>query len=422
MLAVIGAGYVGLATAVGLARHGFQVTLFEQDHERLDVLRRGDLPFGEPSVEGAYQEVLGQTLAVDHPSSIRPGVEFDFAFICVGTPPLPEGSLDLSYVHGVADHIAAVTEGVTPIVIRSTVPPGTAADLEARLRTRHPNVSVVANPEFLREGLALADFEHPSRRVVGGSNLKHVSALRDLYRFSEAPVVVTDATSAELIKIGANAALAVRLSMVNEIADVAMALGVDPLAVLAGIGADPRIGPDYLRPGLGFGGACLPKDLDAMRTTARAFSARSNVFDAAAQTNADAIERVTDEVEHRLDGRGAVCVAGVGFKPGSDQVRDSRPMLLVEALLERGIKVAVFDRLAEDNARRVLGDRVNYIASLEKLDGGVGLVVFTHGAPYPAPKLPAHVEAIDGLGDTLSMPSADAIEPTASLLTARERA
>jgi UDPglucose 6-dehydrogenase len=307
--------------------------------------------------------------------------------------------LDTRTVSDIALRVVAASNGRTAAVIRSTVLPGTAAAIEARLRCDYADATVIANPEFLREGYALEDFERPARRLIGGTNEEAVRSFASLYSFSTAPCIVTDPTTAELVKVAANAALALRVSMANEIADVANGLGVDPDAVLAAVGADPRIGSEYLRPGIGFGGTCLPKDLGAYRAIGRVVHARTGVFDGAAATNVESIERLTDRVVGLLNGCPAsVCVVGLGFKRGSDQVRDSPALSLVEALLHREISVAVHDPIAESNARLVLRERVSYLPELSQLSDEHGVVVFTQGMNGTPPALPPHAIAIDGTG------------------------
>jgi UDPglucose 6-dehydrogenase len=399
-LSVVGAGYVGLATAVGFARHGNDVTLVEIDQARLSQLRAGELPFHEPSISEPYREVLGRTLEVV--DSIALSADATMSFICVGTPSSTDGTLQVSSVFGAAREVADVSGGGTTIVIRSTVSPGTSAALEFELRQRYATAVVVANPEFLREGTALLDFEQATRRVVGGSDARAVEDVCERYAFSRASIVRTDATTAELIKLGANAALAVRLSMANELADLAVAFDIDPQAVLQGIGADPRIGADYLRPGIGFGGSCLPKDLNALRAAGHTKRTRTNVFDAAAATNEQAIERLTARTLELLDGApGPVCVVGLGFKPGSDSIRDSRALPLIRALLDHGVRVCVYDPLAVPSTRAIFGDAVDYLDE-PSLKNVRGLVIATHGNSMLPREVPASVPVIDGLGRSVA--------------------
>jgi UDPglucose 6-dehydrogenase len=320
-LVVAGGGYVGLATAVGFGRHGHQVELIEIDHERAASLRRGELPFHEPSLGEDLARLSGRGLNVHvgYPDAID---DVDFAFICVDTYPAADGHLDSSRVMSAADSLLDTCGVDVALVIRSTVNPGTATMLREHRAERGASGAVLVNPEFLREGTALWDFDHPSRRVAGGSDAASLQKLEDLYSFSDAPFLRTDATTAEVIKMAANAALAVRVSMANEIAHIADAAGASPEAVLAAIGSDPRIGPDFLQPGIGFGGSCLPKDLSAFRAAARRVGVPAPVFGGAESTNDFAIERLVERIaelsgiaENRNGHAPTVCIAGVGFKP-----------------------------------------------------------------------------------------------------------
>ena len=374
----VGAGHVGLATAVGFARRGHQVRMIEVDSDRIRLLRAGELPFEDPTLEEGLKQALGSTLAVlDWEEGA--GAAAEVAFICVNTPPTSSGALDVSHVHECARRLAAATAGRAVLVVRSTVNPGTALAIEGELRERWPGAAVLANPEFLREGRALVDFEHPDRRVVGGSDRRALRVLRELYAFSRAPILVTDATGAELIKLASNAALAVRVSLANEIAALAVHHDADPARVLEGVGADARLGSQYFRAGLGFGGNCLPKDLDALWASARAKASLGAVLDAAATTNEQALEVVCARVIEELSGGRRACVVGLGFKPGSHSVRGSRALLLVRALLREGVPVAVYDPVAAPAIAAELGDAVEQLASLRDCAAD-DVVVLAQGA------------------------------------------
>lgn len=409
-LVVAGGGYVGLATAVGFGRHGHQIELVEIDAERAERLRRGELPFDEPSLGEDLAKLSGKNLTVHsgYPEHIE---DVDFAFVCVDTYPAADGHLDSTRVMSAATSLIESCGPDVVLVLRSTVNPGTATMVREHRAEMGAAGAVLVNPEFLREGTALWDFDHPSRRVAGGSDPLALAKLNDLYDFSDAPMLTTDATTAEVIKMAANAALAVRVSMANEIAHIADAAGASPEAVLAAIGGDPRIGPDFLQPGIGFGGSCLPKDLSAFRAAARRVGVPAPVFAGAESTNDFAIDRLIDRIAD-LSGvaRGAernghaharVCVVGVGFKPDSDSIRSSQSMRLVRALVESGFDVGVLDAAAEANAREELGSAVAYEQDLDAVLGDYDVVV----AVFVTPKL-ANVESprarvIDGLGRQL---------------------
>ncbi len=408
-LVVAGGGYVGLATAVGFGRHGHQVELVEIDSERAERLRRGELPFHEPSLGEDLARLSGQNLTVHagYPDAFE---DVDFAFVCVDTYPAADGHLDSSRVMAAADSLIDSCGPEVALVLRSTVNPGTATMVREHRAERGVPGAVLVNPEFLREGTALWDFDHPSRRVAGGSDAAALAKLTELYSFSEAPIVSTDATTAEVIKMAANAALAVRVSMANEIAHIADAAGASPEAVLAAIGGDPRIGPDFLQPGIGFGGSCLPKDLSAFRAAARRVGVPAPVFAGTESTNDFAIDRLVERTAE-LSGvvRGAewngakarVCVVGVGFKPGSDSIRSSQSMRLVHALLENGFHVGILDDAAEANARAEVGDRVAYERDFDHMLGSYDVAITVFPTAELANLSSPRARVIDGLGRQL---------------------
>jgi UDPglucose 6-dehydrogenase len=365
-LVVAGGGYVGLATAVGFASKGHSVNVIEIDAQRAATLNRGELPFAEDSILEPFRQGLesGLLRIYTHYSDLPAAA--DFAFICTPTPTREDGELDDASVFAAAGSLLGSLDHPVRLVVRSTVSPGTAERLESWARQTHSGTEVLFNPEFLREGRALHDFNAPTRVVVGGGSPSVVAKLLQLYSFSDAPRVLTNLKTAELIKLAVNSALAVRVSLANEIAHVAHAADADVEAVLDGVRADPRIGKDYLSPGIGFGGSCLPKDLTAFRAAANRYSVGTPVFDGAWRTNEVAIERLLHRVAplKSASARPRVCVIGVAFKPGSDSVRDSQAVLLVRALLRDDVAVTIYDPQAERMARAVLGDTVSFQSSL----------------------------------------------------------
>jgi len=341
-LAVAGGGYVGLATAVGFARLGHQVDLIEIDPARGALLRGGLLPFGEPGIQAALPAVLDNGLVVH--TSYPPALDVDAAFVCTGTDARGDGRLDETEVEAAIEALAAATEASTPIVIRSTLNPGSTLRWQRRLSRRSPR-PLAANPEFLREGYALEDFERPARRVIGALDARTTRMLTELYDFSDSPLLLMDPTSAELCKLASNAALALRVSMANEIALTALAVGADPDLVLRGVGSDSRIGLEYLQPGAGFGGYCLPKDLDAFCNVRDATALTSSVFAAARGVNAQLIDRLAGRILDLLgeSPNPLVALHGVAFKAGSDSIRGSRGVELARRLDAHGVRVGVCD-------------------------------------------------------------------------------
>lgn len=338
-IAVAGAGYVGLTTAACLCELGYTVMLVEIDPTRLERLRRGDCPFFEPGLPALLSRHLSLSLLVtDDLNQAVHGARFLFA--CVGTPPLPSGAPDLSALWGLLKDLRSLRFTAEPpiVVMKSTVPPGTNRRAQ-RLLGR--SFAVVSNPEFLREGTAIADFFHPDRIVVGGASPEAAQAVADLYDSIDAPLVMTGWEEAETVKYATNAFLALKISFANEIAALADAMGADGLAVLRGLGLDQRIGERFLAPGPGFGGSCLPKDLSALRWKARRLGIRLDLLQAALRANARQRQRVIAKLGDVAGKR--VAVWGLAFKAGTDDVREAASLTIIPMLLEMGAQVVAHD-------------------------------------------------------------------------------
>ena len=332
---VIGAGYVGLVTAVGLAEMGHCVHLVEIREDRLEPLRRGVPPIHEAGLEDALAAALESgRLSV----SAEPRSDVDVALVCVGTPIGPDGRSDLAQLHGALSTLDPVLDGRTPLVIRSTLPPGST-----RLAVEWsgvPTSRVFTNPEFLRQGTALADFRSPTRIVIGrfpDADQDCQVRVEALFSEIDAPRMVVDVAAAELIKNGANAFLALKLSFTNEIASLAEEYGADVDEVLAGMALDPRIGSQYMRPSFGFGGSCLPKELQALAVAGNARGLDMHVTIAAAEANGAQQERFANRIAALLGGLEGRTVAmlGLAFKAGTDDVRDSPAIAVARRLARR---------------------------------------------------------------------------------------
>lgn len=355
-ISVIGAGYVGLVTAVGLASVGHSVSVLEIAPRRLAALKLGEVPFHEPGL----QELLSKTIA---DGSLEPTGEATealagaaFVMICVGTPLSADGAADLSQVRSACEAIAACAPNAT-VVVRSTLPLGSTAELAGWLG--RPNLdSVVTNPEFLRQGSAVHDFLRPTRIVIGsdgGRETTAVQEVKDLYRSFDAPLMVTDFASSEVIKNAANAFLATKLSFINEVADLCEAYGANVQDVVSGMGLDPRIGDSYLSPGIGFGGSCLPKELANIVRLGGARDLAMPLMRGAARTNEERpvqIARRLDELADGLRGR-RVAVLGLTFKPHTDDTRYSPSLALIRQLLELGADVVAHDPVLPLDAETV---------------------------------------------------------------------
>jgi UDPglucose 6-dehydrogenase len=351
-LAVIGAGYVGLTVAACFAHLGHRVHCIECDRAKAQALARGRLPIAEPGLAQLWRRHLadGSLRVFAQAREGLPGAQV--LFLCVGTPSAPGGGADLAQVWAAAQQVAqALPRGASAVLaVKSTVPPGTAQALAAYLGGLRPDLRlpVVANPEFLREGQAVADFLAPARIVIGSDDEEAAETLARLYRPLGAPLVRCRPASAELAKYACNAFLAARISFVNEVAELAEALGADVQEVAGVMGLDPRIGPAYLEAGLGWGGSCLPKDLRALLSLAGQLGVPVPLLEGVARTNARQVGRLLQRLTSLLGPLAGKRVAlwGLAFKPGCDDSRDSPAVALGRALQEAGAQVCAYDPLA----------------------------------------------------------------------------
>lgn len=362
---VIGVGYVGLVTAACLAELGHPVVCRDIDPERVAMLQRGEVPIHEPGVPELLQrnaERLTFTLDMEDVfASAR------IAIICVDTPPTASGDADLSRVEAVIEALPASAEGAV-LVMKSTVPVGTGRRVRTELDARGcTDVGYVSNPEFLREGSAVADFREPDRVVVGGDRPDDVERVARLYQDLNAPIVTTDTASAEMIKLASNAFLATKISFVNEIANVCERIGADVEEVARGMGMDTRIGSSFLRPGIGYGGSCFPKDVTALKQLAGNTGYSFQLLASVIEVNELQKRRVIGKLEERLgdlrDRR--ICLLGLAFKPHTDDMREASSIVLAARLVAEGASVVAFDPVAAQRARGVLPAQVEIAGSLE---------------------------------------------------------
>ncbi len=343
-LAVVGAGYVGLISAVGLAELGYEVHCIEADPRRLDMLRRGEVPFFEPGLEDALRT---------HQQHLHFAADYEAArancrlfFVAVGTPTSATGEADLRAVRSVIDGIP-LSAGQA-VAMKSTVPPGTGVDCRRRLDARGlQEVVYVSCPEFLSESTGLSDFRNPDRLVIGDDATWAGDAIAEIYAplIDADRIVRTDPTTAETLKLAANVFLAAKISFVNEIANLCDAAGADVTAVATGIGLDPRIGPLFLRPGIGFGGSCFAKDLRSLAHESERLGSTSHVVDAVLAVNDRQWDRVPVKLTSHLgalDGR-VVALLGFAFKPGTSNVRDANSIPLLVGLHACGARIRAYD-------------------------------------------------------------------------------
>jgi UDPglucose 6-dehydrogenase len=362
-LTVIGTGYLGLTHAVCMADIGHDVIGLDVDTEKVARAARGEVPFFEPGLEPLLRKSLDSG-RLRFTTSYAAAAEFgDVHFICVGTPQTKSGSADLSFVYSAADALAPHLRRPSLIVGKSTVPVGTARNLAARIsgNALAASAELAWNPEFLREGFAVEDSLSPDRLIFGVSSRRAAGTLRDVYAKILArgtPALVMDVETAELVKVSANAFLAIKISFINAMAEICDKAGADIVRLADALGRDERIGRRFLAPGLGFGGGCLPKDIRAFRATAAELGVNSvaSILGEVDAINLGRRRRVTDLVREVLGGDLAgrrLAVLGLAFKPGSDDVRDSPSLHVCGQLLAEGALVSVHDPVAMDNAAQI---------------------------------------------------------------------
>jgi UDPglucose 6-dehydrogenase len=384
-ICVIGTGYVGLVTGACLADFGMQVIGVDKDIDKIAELKAGRIPIYEPGLASIVEknEREGRlSFSTDIPTGIR---EARAIFIAVGTPPLPDGSADLTFVRQVATSIAENLNDYKVIVTKSTVPIGTGqlvSDIVREGSEQTQDFAVVSNPEFLREGSAIEDFLRPDRVVVGTSDPRARDIMLDIYsplRNAGVPFVTTDVESAELIKYASNSFLATKISFINEVAELCESLGADVEVVARGMGLDNRIGSRFLAPGPGFGGSCFPKDTRAVVQIARDTGVPLRIVEAVLEVNEHTKARMLAKIEAAFGGLEGKSVAflGLSFKPDTDDIRESPAMQLVRQLMDRGCEVRAYDPAAMQAARAELPE-VTYCSSvLEAAEDADGLVIAT---------------------------------------------
>ncbi|MBX5484457.1 MAG: UDP-glucose/GDP-mannose dehydrogenase family protein [Myxococcaceae bacterium] len=393
-IAVVGTGYVGLVAGTCFAEGGQEVTCVDKDPRKIALLQQGEVPIFEPGLE----ELIRKNVAAARLSFTTDLAEAvghaQVVFIAVGTPEGESGDADLTHVLEAAREIGQAIRGYTVVVTKSTVPVGTSDRVERILR-EHTDApfDVVSNPEFLKEGAAIEDFQKPDRVVIGTTSERARAIMAELYApfvRTENPVLFMDRHSAELTKYASNAMLAVRISFMNDIACLCEKVGADAEAVRKGMGADKRIGYPFLFPGVGYGGSCFPKDVKALVATGREFGLELDLLRAVERTN----ERQKKLLVHKavkhfgdLSGR-TFAVWGLAFKPRTDDMREAPSVEIIEGLIGKGARVQVHDPVAMKVARRIFGDRVHYAPNpYAACEGTDALFLVTEWNEYRRPDL-----------------------------------
>jgi UDPglucose 6-dehydrogenase len=392
-IAVIGTGYVGLVAGACLAETGNDVICADIDAAKIARLNRGEVPIYEPGLEPLIENNLTAgrlRFTTDVPAAVKAS---EVIFIAVGTPPDEDGSADLSHVLAVARTIGQSMDGEKVVITKSTVPVGTAKKVREAIEaeTAHP-VHVCSNPEFLKEGAAVDDFMKPDRVVLGVSSEYAAEVLTNLY----APfvrtghsILIMDVPSAEITKYAANSMLATRISFMNAIARLCEKTGANIDSVRRGVGSDSRIGPSFLFPGIGYGGSCFPKDVQALGRTMKSLGVDGSILQAVEEVNAGQkrtlLHRLIERIGTDLHGR-RIAIWGLAFKPNTDDMREAPSIVTIDGLVEEGARVVAHDPVAMQEARRHFDDKVEYApTNYDALTGAEALIIHTEWLPYRNP-------------------------------------
>jgi UDPglucose 6-dehydrogenase len=396
-VAMIGTGYVGLVSGACFADFGHHVTCVDKDADKIASLARGEVPIFEPGLAELVKTNLRQgrlVFSTELPAAVRAA---EAVFIAVGTPSRRgDGHADLSFVYAAAREIAAALDGFTVVITKSTVPVGTGDEVERIIRQARPEADfeVVANPEFLREGAAIRDFKLPDRIVVGTGDARARERMAELYRplyLNASPLLYTDRRTAELIKYAANAFLAMKVTFINEIADLCEAVGADVQEVARGIGLDNRIGTKFLHAGPGFGGSCFPKDNLALVKTGQDHAAPLRLVETVVGVNDQRKRAMARKIAAALGGQlrdKCVAVLGLTFKPNTDDMREAPSIALITALHDMGARVRAYDPAGMENARALLGEVTYCDDAYACAEGADALVIVTEWEQFRALDLP----------------------------------
>ncbi|GLT00861.1 UDP-glucose 6-dehydrogenase [Sphingobium jiangsuense] len=392
-ITMIGSGYVGLVSGTCFADFGHDVVCVDKDKSKIDALLAGRIPIFEPGLDHlvASNVAAGRLkFTTDLAEGVR---DADAVFIAVGTPSRRgDGHADLSYVYAAAEEIAQAITGFTVIVDKSTVPVGTGDEVERIIRAANPDAdfAVVSNPEFLREGAAIDDFKRPDRIVIGGDDQRALEVMRQVYRplyLNKSPIVEMSRRGAELTKYAANAFLAVKITFINEIADLCEKVGADVQDVARGIGLDNRIGSKFLHAGPGYGGSCFPKDTLALLKTSQDYDAPQRIVEAVVAVNDNRKRAMGRKVIHACgdDVRGkTIAVLGLTFKPNTDDMRDSPAIAVIQTLQDAGASIRAYDPEGMEQAKKVLENVTYCDGSYQTMEGADALVIVTEWDAFRA--------------------------------------
>lgn len=394
-ISIIGTGYVGLVQGACFADSGNNVVCMDVDEKKINSLKKGIIPFYEPGLQELVKKNI-QEGRLEFTLSLKTAVEkSDVIFLCLPTPQSEDGSADLSQVLEVSEHIAELLNGSKIIVSKSTVPVGTVDKLKHLFRTKKKyTVDVVSNPEFLKEGTAIQDSLKPDRIMIGSRSKRAIEVLKELYEpfvRTGNPILVMDERSAEMTKYAANAFLATKISFMNELANLCEDVGADIDWVRKGIGSDPRIGRQFLFPGVGYGGSCFPKDVKALIQTAKERNHEFKILRAVDEVNEQQkqilLKKLNGHFKNRIKGK-TVALWGLSFKPQTDDIREAPSIVMIRTLLEAGVHVHVHDPIANASVKKVFDGKIAFFEnSYDALKGADALFIVTEWNEFRKPDL-----------------------------------
>lgn len=391
-IAVIGSGYVGLVTGTCFAETGNNVICVDIDQEKVAKMQNGIVPIYEPHLDTIFERNIREerlTFTTDLKSAVDAS---EIIFLALPTPPGEDGSADLSYILGVADELGKIMSSYKVIVDKSTVPVGTAEKVHAAI-LKHAKVEfdVVSNPEFLREGFAVDDFLKPDRVVIGTRSERAKTAMKELYKpfvRQGNPILFMDEKSAELTKYAANSFLATKITFMNEIANFCELVGADVDAVRIGIGSDTRIGKRFLFPGIGYGGSCFPKDVQALVKSGKEVNYNFEIIDAVLRVNDVQKLRLVEKLKNHYGSLKSKHFAlwGLAFKPDTDDIREAPALYIIDALLSEGATICAFDPEAMENVKKIYGSKIAFVENqYHALENGDALLIATEWGAFRNP-------------------------------------
>ena len=392
-IAVVGTGYVGLVTGTCFAETGNQVVCIDIDADKVEKMRNGIIPIYEPNLDTIFERnISAQRLSFT--TSLEDGVkDAEIIFLALPTPPGEDGSADLSYILGVAEQLGKLISEYKVIVDKSTVPVGTAEKVHAVIaKNAQVDFAVVSNPEFLREGFAVSDFMRPDRVIIGTRDERARKVMGSLYRpfvRQGNPIYFMDEKSAELTKYAANSFLATKITFMNEVANFCELVGADVDQVRVGIGSDTRIGKRFLFPGIGYGGSCFPKDVKALVKSGEDLNFQFEILSAVMKVNKEQktilLPKIKNYFRGDLSGK-KIAVWGLAFKPDTDDIREAPALFMIEALLDAGVNISVYDPEAMKNVKKSLGDKIEYATDeYTALNGADALLICTEWGIFRNP-------------------------------------